>query len=54
MRSICVIPYESGDEVYAVLPLYGPVHELVGAEVGVPAEDDNCMFPVLAQHPYQP
>lgn len=48
------IPCKSGDEVDAVLTVCGPVHEVVGAEVGVASDYYLSVFPLFAELEYQP
>ena len=44
---------ESRDEVYAVLTVCGPVHEVVGAEVGVATDYYLSVFPLITELGYQ-
>ena len=56
---VCRYPFEfhvsgeSCDEVDAVLTVCGPVHEVVGAEVGVAPDYYLSVFPLLAEFGYQ-
>ena len=60
VKPVCRYPFEfhvpckSGDEVYAVLTVCGPVHEVVGAEVGVAPDYYLSVFPLFAELEYQP
>ena len=60
VKPVCRYPFEfhvpckSGDEVDAVLTVCGPVHEVVGAEVGVAPDYYLSVFPLFAKLEYQP